>query len=281
MASFVISEVVLADERLDTIFSHFYCVQTPQDAPTVPQQLLPTYERLLIFNFGPPIFLSTDSQPPVIDSVRFLDPLQHMLHYELPPGTDLIVVNFTLDGFHRLRTQLLANHHPIPHADDNAPPDGPLDALQSVWEQIAALSTTNRLAFISDYLFLNTAPTDETTRSLLQSVPHFDQAARDPVKVLADDQGVSTRSIQLRFQAHLGYSAKELARFLRFKKLLGHLCQSTGAPVNWMSYVHQFGYHDQSHLIKDFRHFLGLSPRQFLRESTRGQVCFSRSGIYY
>ncbi|MBC3788676.1 AraC family transcriptional regulator [Spirosoma utsteinense] len=278
MASSIRSQVVPADARLDTIFSHFYCVQNPLDARAVPQKLLPTYERLLVVNFGPPIPLSNGQEPSVIELVGILGPLQHMLHYELPPGADLIVVNFTLDGFHRLQTQFLADH---PAANDDAASEGLREAFQSVREQIVSLSSADRLAFISDYILLNTAPIGEATHALLESIPYFAESARDPIKVLAENQGVSTRSIQLRFRAHLGYSAKELARFLRFKKLLRQLCQSPGDPVNWMTYVDQFGYHDQSHLIKDFQHFLGLSPRRFLRESARGQVCFSRSGNHY
>ena len=278
MASPTTSQVVAADPRLDQVFSHFYCVQQATDAPALPQQLLPTYERLLVFNFGPsiPVFAGPGT---AFGSVAVVGPLQQMLRYELPPGADLIVVNFTLNGFHRLTTQFLAKRQKVNENTDNEQPLHP--EFRSVWEQIASLSQTERLAFISDYLFLNTAPPNEATHFLYESIPYFAEAAMDPVKVVADRQGVTTRSIQLRFQAQLGYSAKEIARFLRFKKLLQQLYQSRPESVDWMAQVQQFGYHDQSHLIKDFQHFVGMSPRQFMQELGRGGVCLSRSGAHY
>lgn len=258
------------------MFSHFYCVQQAADAPALPQQLLPTYERILIFNFGPPIPVFSEHGASSSSQINILEPLQQLLRYELPPGADLIVINFTLDGFQRLTAQFPDDQ------ETNKRDDGRLYAeFQSVYNQIKNLPQTERLAFISDYIFLNTAPSNEAALSLYESIPYFAEAVLDPVKVIAESQGVTTRSIQLRFQAQLGYSAKELARFLRFKKLVQQLCQSPAEAIDWMAQVQQFGYHDQSHLIKDFQHFVGMSPRQFMQELARGSVCFSRSGVHY
>lgn len=278
MASPTNSQVILADQRLDQVFSHFYCVQQATDAPALPQQLLPTYERLLIFNFGLPILVFSGQDASVFGPVTVLGPLQQMLRYELPPGADFIVVNFTLDGFQRLTGQILAESQKV---GENTDEEKLRAEFQSVWEKIVSLPRTERLAFISDYIFLNTAPSNEATLSLYESIPYFAKATMDPVKVVADTQGVTTRSIQLRFQMQLGYSAKELARFLRFKKLVQPLCQLPSEAIDWMAQVQRFGYHDQSHLIKDFQHFVGMSPRQFMQELGQGGVCFSRSGVHY
>ncbi|WP_460636975.1 AraC family transcriptional regulator [Larkinella harenae] len=43
----------------------------------------------------------------------------------------------------------------------------------------------------------------------------------------------------------------------------------------------RFGYHDHSHLIKDFKYYLGLTPRQFLRQLTAGSICLSKTGKFY
>jgi len=52
------SQLVDANDQVATICSHFYCVQHTMDAPPVRQQLLPTYEMILVLNFGPDIPVS-------------------------------------------------------------------------------------------------------------------------------------------------------------------------------------------------------------------------------
>ncbi|MBD2753979.1 helix-turn-helix domain-containing protein [Spirosoma validum] len=274
------SQLIEADERLATVFSHFYCVQQPSQAISVSQQLLPNYEMLLVFNFGPAIPFALGDSVYEVQQIAVVGPLQKMLRYELPPNTDLIVVNFTLNGFYRL---LGVPMHQFKTTEwEN--PDVLLNSncFDELWQQVAPMTTlANRLQRISEYALTHLAPIDVVTDSLLESIPYFKQTAVDPVKAIAQQNQVSTRSIQNRFQTHLGYSAKELTRFLRFKKVLGFLSEQQPGPVDWLALVLDFGYHDHSHLIKDFHYFLGVTPRHFLSQLAQGGVCISKSGKFY
>jgi hypothetical protein len=55
-----------------------------------------------------------------------------------------------------------------------------------------------------------------------------------------------------------------MIRFVRFKQVLYRLVKQPSKSVDWQGLVVEFGYHDQSHLIKDFGHFLGTTPGQFI-----------------
>ena len=44
--------------------------------------------------------------------------------------------------------------------------------------------------------------------------------------------------------------------------------------VDWADVVFTCGYYDQSHLIRDFKHYLMMSPSQYLKLSQ--QMCASR-----
>lgn len=274
------SQWIEADERLAGVFSHFYCVQLPDQAIPVPQQLLPNYEMLLIFNLGSAMPFTLGDTTSVVERTAVVGPLQKMLWYELQPGADLIVVNFTLNGFYRLLGIPLHQFK----ATDWINSDVLLNSacFDDLWQLVASRHTLeDRLQQISDYTWAQLTPIDAVTDSLLESIPYFRQTAVDPIKAIAQRHQVSTRSVQVRFQTHLGYSAKDLIRFLRFKKVLAYLSQQAFVPVDWLAIVFDFGYHDHSHLIKDFHYFLGVTPRQFLKQIAEGGVCMSKAGHFY
>ncbi|CAN5307284.1 hypothetical protein BH09BAC4_BH09BAC4_35770 [soil metagenome] len=274
------SQVVDADARLATVFSHFYCVQQASDAPPLRQQLLPNYEMMLAFNFGPEIPVSIGDSDYMVRKTAVLGPLQKAITYELPAGADLIVVNFTLNGFHRLLKVPMQQFS----AGDIYNPDVLLNknCFEDLWHQLAGMpELSDRLQLLSEYALTFVAPIASSAHPLMDSIPYFKESATDPIKALADTYQLSPRSIQLRFQAQLGYSAKELIRFLRFKKVLGFLFQAYPAPVDWLDLVLKFGYHDHSHLIKDFHYFLDMTPRQFLAQLAQGNVCVSKPGKFY
>ncbi|WP_421829728.1 helix-turn-helix domain-containing protein [Larkinella sp.] len=274
------SQLIDADERLATVFSHYYCVQLSPEEQPVTLQLMPNYEMLLAFNLGPAIPIALGNVTYVIQKTAVLGPLQKMLTYELPAGTDLIVVNFTLDGFYRLLGVSMQELK----AGDWHDPDVLLNknCFSELWEQLTLLSElADRISLLNAYAVTFVAPTDAASASLRESIPYFRNAVVDPIKVLAETQQVSARSIQMRFQSHLGYSAKELTRFLRFRNLLNFLIQQHPHPPDWLNLVLTFGYHDHSHLIKDFQYYLGLTPRQFLKQLAQGNVCISKTGRFY
>lgn len=274
------SQLIEADERLTKVFSHFYCVQHDRQAAPLQMQLMPNYEMLLVFNFGPDSPVSIGQNQFVVRQTAVLGPLHKPLTYELPAGADLIVVNFTLNGFYRL---LGIPMHQLKGADWHDP-DVLLNksCFDDLWQQLAPMTTLgDRLQLINEYALIYLAPVDEATDSLLDSIPYFRQTTVDPIKAVAQTHRISPRSIQLRFQTHLGYSAKEMVRFLRFKNVLSFLYQQSPGAVDWVALVLEFGYHDHSHLIKDFQYFLGITPRRFLRQLAEGNVCISKTGKFY
>ncbi|MGY0041358.1 hypothetical protein [Pedobacter sp. NJ-S-72] len=90
---------------LNDVVSHFYHLHTAADSDLVLKHLSPNFDMLLLFNFGSPIRFSFNDEPlrdAVVKHTSVIGPLRKMLNYELQPGADAIVVNFTLNGFYRL-----------------------------------------------------------------------------------------------------------------------------------------------------------------------------------
>jgi AraC-like DNA-binding protein len=74
------------------------------------------------------------------------------------------------------------------------------------------------------------------------------------------------------FRRYLGVTPKYYQRILRFNDVL-RVIQSEG-PVAWSAVAHHCGYSDQPHFIRDFRHFSGFNPTEFLRRGFDAQTNF-------
>jgi AraC-like DNA-binding protein len=98
----------------------------------------------------------------------------------------------------------------------------------------------------------------------------------NPVKVMADKASVTERTVQMRFKKYAGYSPKELLRFLRFKQVMAFILARPKEKIDWFELIVQYGYHDQSHLIKDFKYYTGVTPKQFIKLNEEGNLCLAR-----
>lgn len=72
--------------------------------------------------------------------------------------------------------------------------------------------------------------------------------------------GLSARQFERKFLERVGVTPRRYARIVRFQAALtAHL----NAGQTWTDVAHQLGYHDQMHMVHDFRLFSGESPTRF------------------
>ena len=268
---------------LSDVVSHFYHLHTSAAAEVVLKHLSPNFDMLMLFNFGAPIRYSFNDamlNTTPIERVAVIGPLKKMLNYELQPSTDAIVVNFTLNGFYRL-FQIPVNEL---STDEIIDPDILIDktCFSDLWEQLAALrSTSDRIQLIEAYAASFIAENESSAIPLLSGLAYFQNPAVQPVKAIAANAALSVRTIQQRFQKFTGYSPKEILRFMRFKEVIAQLVNQKEKEIDLFELIETHGYHDQSHLIKDFNHFLGTTPRKFLKNIAGKGFCITRPGKHY
>ncbi len=82
---------------------------------------------------------------------------------------------------------------------------------------------------------------------------------------LAEGAGMSHRHFILLFSDAVGLSPKRYARVLRFRKLLRALAVTPAR--SWIELALDAGYSDQSHCIREFRVFTGVTPRVYRRDA--------------
>lgn len=86
------------------------------------------------------------------------------------------------------------------------------------------------------------------------------------VEDLAQSSHLSPRRLRYVMQRALGISPKFASRVAR----LGSALMGAGAGAgSWAEVAAEYGYHDQSHLVHDFRDLMGTSPTAWLEEEGR------------
>jgi AraC-like DNA-binding protein len=84
---------------------------------------------------------------------------------------------------------------------------------------------------------------------------------------LAARTGLSLRQFERRFMAEIGVAPKMYARIARFEAALN---RKTEFPhMRWTDVAHDLGYHDQMHLVRDFREFSTSTPAAMAPELQR------------
>lgn len=84
---------------------------------------------------------------------------------------------------------------------------------------------------------------------------------------LAKIAGVSLRTLHRFLQKYVGVSTKWIVRRARIQE--GAQRVARGESVNWAEVAQALGYHDQAHLIRDFKRQLGVTPAAYAEECAK------------
>lgn len=123
-----------------------------------------------------------------------------------------------------------------------------------------------RTAVIDNFLLRRFSPIPDTDRFLIEKGASIIRSCggRISAKVLADQLVITPKSLERRFIDYVGKTPKQFIKLIRFRKILTDL--GDGACRNLTECAYRNGYFDQSHFIRDFKSFTGLSPKKFLAQ---------------
>jgi AraC-like DNA-binding protein len=80
---------------------------------------------------------------------------------------------------------------------------------------------------------------------------------------LAAEAAISVRSLHRLFERHVGVGTKWIVRRARVQDAAERVAR--GEPVDWARVAQELGYHDQAHLIRDFRAQVGATPAAYAK----------------
>lgn len=82
------------------------------------------------------------------------------------------------------------------------------------------------------------------------------------IETVIADSGLSASQFQRRFTVQVGMTAKLFARTIRFDRAL--IARRTAPTRSWTDIIHELGYFDQAHFIRECHAFAGLAPGRLI-----------------
>lgn len=232
------------------------------DADQSAEPALPDGCPELIFNFGDPFEHrggdgTVRTQPSCFLVGQITAPF-----VVRPTGTvDMLAVRFEAHGAAALcgnLSQLTNTWADAAHLRDTT--------LPALWETMRAQDHDERRASLRSWLDRYAcAPkaADALVRDLVRAIREADghSDAGHAVQFVARTHEVSLRTVQRRFLVQVGVAPKLFARIVRFHRV----CMAwRHAPDTLARVAADCGYFDESHLVRDFRAFVGEPPASFL-----------------
>ena len=130
--------------------------------------------------------------------------------------------------------------------------------ISQVEQRLAAAGSFEERAGIMDRFLLNRARSSERDGVASSANEILRRSGQVLIPASAHLAGLSVRQYERRFVQQIGMRPKLYARIARFEAALNRKARSPART--WTEIAQDFGYHDQMHLVHDFREFSGESP---------------------
>lgn len=235
------------------------------DGPTYSvERILPTGTTELVLNLGADTIAIANQQGSQRFSATVVSgPYTRPFDIDASEHTAMVGVRFKPGGIHAVLgvspQELLGSHINLDAVWNGAAAD-----LRS--QICEAESITQRLALLECALLTRSHPDRGLTREVAFAVHALSLSRRPSIDRLARDVGFSHRRLIQLFTAQVGIPPKRFARLQRFRHA-HQAVASAVSPPDWPTFAIEYGYADQSHMIREFRDFSGMTPAQQLRQS--------------
>ena len=128
------------------------------------------------------------------------------------------------------------------------------------WQERFALADS----FLLERMERGPPPSAEVSHAMSVLV---ERRGQQPIGQIAAETGWSHKHLITQFKRQVGMTPKTAARLIRFETVRRHLDRG---HLGWARIAAEAGYADQSHLVREFRQFSGLTPAAFVEKSKQG-----------
>jgi AraC-like DNA-binding protein len=139
-------------------------------------------------------------------------------------------------------------------------------SARTLHEQLAALHDPSERFTLLEHTLLRRLNTRLNEHSAVRVALDILTRTQGQAKTrdIANTVGLSQRRLIEVFDSRVGLTPKMFGRIRRFQNAVQQ--SQNGSGTDWAQLAHECGYFDQSHLIRDFSAFAGVSPAEFRRQ---------------
>ncbi|MEX3654486.1 MAG: DUF6597 domain-containing transcriptional factor [Mycolicibacterium fortuitum] len=242
---------------------HLWCLA---DGPRYPaERILPTGATELVINLGTDTVSITNQQGPQRFSGAVVSgPYSQPFDIDAREHTAMVGVHFMPGG---VRAVLGVSPHELL---------GSHIGLDALWNAAAAdlrteicqaESVGKRFAIVEFALLARFCGGPRLGREVAFAAQVLSRDRPVPsIESLACEVGFSHRRLIQLFTTQIGMPPKRFARLQRFRHAHKAVSAALSTP-HWPTFAVEHGYADQSHMIREFQEFSGMTPGQQLRRS--------------
>ncbi|MEE8367246.1 MAG: helix-turn-helix transcriptional regulator, partial [Thermoanaerobaculia bacterium] len=143
-------------------------------------------------------------------------------------------------------------------------PEGLLgDGLRQLrGELLVAETSQDKFALADEWLLLRHDRDKRPPQELMAFIAGLQAAPQSRLNSLLESYSATQKNLIDQFKRYVGLTPKYYQRILRLNKILQNIHQQE--TISWAQVAYACGYSDQSHFIKDFKHFSGFNPSEFI-----------------
>lgn len=137
------------------------------------------------------------------------------------------------------------------------------EKAESLWSKVKSeRSDKERVNLLEEYVQSLLPNTKERLSVIDEAVELIDHHKGSiPVGAVADQLKISRRYLEKKFLEKVGVSPKFYARIKRFVNLSKEVAYNE--KFDWQDIIFKYGFHDQSHLVKEFMEFNQMNPSDY------------------
>lgn len=251
---------------LESLVKFYWTLEVPFDINNHKQKIIPDGCIEMTFNLGDKIKRYTSDTEFIFNpNAMVMGQLTKSYYIEPVGNVDTIAICFYPHGFTNFVNIPLENL-----VDKETPIQNIFNEVQANrLEQsiIKATSTKERIEIIETFL-LNKLNEEATIEKIVKTTVNalLTTKGSTPINIILKDNLSKRRQLERHFKKQIGISPKQLSKVIRLHATLQMLVSQKPETLTDIAYENE--YFDQNHFIKDFKEFVGITPKEFLGDET-------------
>ena len=262
------------NSKLKDFVKRYWTLDFPNENTPELNTIIPDGTMKLIFHYGDLYWHHPQKGEKYLQPRCFLIGQLTQPYVVEPDGdTGTFVVQFHPNGFLPFSTIPMKEmeNKPVPISDLFGEKGSKLES-----SILSASTTKQRITIIEKFLTQNlttSASIDRIVKSIVDTI--LNENGQISVSQISERNNMTRRQLSRKFTATIGLSPKQLSKTIRLQAALKTLLSSPKSKLTDIAYENE--YFDQSHFIKDFKEFTGLSPKEFYGENLQMSLIFEKN----